>query len=61
MYIDKDVFTVWMERIMDRFDMPTLESSPPDTDPLPEKRNTPLPYAGWQVLLPCNRRTQVNP
>ena len=21
MYIDKDVFTVWMERIMDRFDM----------------------------------------
>ena len=21
MYIDKDVFTAWMERIMDRFDM----------------------------------------
>ena len=25
MYIDKDVFTVWMERIMDRFDMQDMK------------------------------------
>ncbi len=70
MYIDKDVFTVWMERIMDRFDMQDKkidrvikgrESSSPNTDPLPKKGNTPFPYAGWQMLLPCYGRTQVNP
>ena len=33
MYIDKDDFTAWMERIMDRFDM--------------QDKNTPFPYVGW--------------
>lgn len=87
MYIDKDDFTAWMERIMDRFDMQDkkidrvingrnyldgeelldnqdlcllLKVAPPNTDPLPEKGNTPFPYAGWQMLLPCNGCTQVN-
>ena len=41
--------------------MPASESSSPNTDPLSEKGNTPFPYVGWQMLLPCNGRTQVNP
>lgn len=88
MYIDKDDFTAWMERIMDRFDMQDkkidrvikgrncldgeelldnqdlcllLKVAPPNADPLPEKGNTPFPYAGRQVLLPCYGCTQVNP
>jgi hypothetical protein len=83
MYIDKDEFTAWMERIMDRFDMQDkkidrvingrncldgeelLDNQDlclllKVADPLPKKGNTPFPYAGWQVLLPCYGCTQVN-
>lgn len=88
MYIDKDVFTVWMERIMDRFDMQDkkidrvikgrncldgeelldnqdlcllLKVAPRTLTRYRKKGNTPFPYAGWQMLLPCYGRTQVNP
>ena len=49
------------EELLDNQDLCLLLKVAPRTLTRYRKREYSLPYAGWQVLLPCYGRTQVNP
>jgi len=65
MYIDREDFIAWMERIMDRFDMQDKKIDRVikgrnclDGEELLDNQDLCLLL---KVLLPCHGRTQVNP